>query len=115
MCNFRGFTDPLKVIQGTLTPGLDGCLLDLITHGLLAVLSRDSYTLSNQDSTEGGTPQMLRFLTSGLTTLGVTVKLQSPISLFSMPQAGTGNNPKGDENAKQYCPAAKGILALQAL
>lgn len=35
--------------------------------------------------------------TSDLTTLGVTVKLHSPVSLVSTPQAGTGNNPIGEK------------------
>lgn len=32
-----------------------------------------------------------------LTTLRVTVKLQSPVSLFRTPQSGPGSDPKGDE------------------
>lgn len=35
--------------------------------------------------------------TSGLITVGVTVKLQSSVSLVSSPQAGTGNNPLGEK------------------
>lgn len=36
-----------------------------------------------------------------LTTLGVTVKLQSPVSLLSTPQEGTGNNPAGEKRRTQ--------------
>ena len=38
-----------------------------------------------------------KVFTSGLTTVGLTVKLQSPVSLLSTPQAGTGKNPTGEK------------------
>lgn len=55
--------------------------------------------------------------TSGLTTVGVTVKLQSPVSLFSSPQVGTGNKPTGEIGTQEsiaqppkYCTLESGFL-----
>lgn len=50
-----------------------------------------------QDSTDATE----KVSTSGLTTVGVTVKLQSPVSLFSSPQVGTGNKPTGEIRMQQ--------------
>lgn len=38
-----------------------------------------------------------KVFTSVLTTVGLTVKLQSPVSLLSTPQVGTGKKPTGEK------------------